>query len=188
MWTVPPGTAPLDAACFADVHGFLPDNVLALSDRLSMRHALELRVPFADRRVVDFGLRLPVMLKSTPVALVGSSGRHAAKRVLREVARKYVPDDVTKLPKQGFVAPMGAWLAGPLRPLAQDALSPERLKDRGLVRPEAIAQMQAEHASGRRDHTWHLWSLVVLEAWFQARIDTLALPDRDGVALHFVTV
>ena len=185
---LPPHTAPLDAACYADVHGFLPDNVLALSDRMSMRHALELRVPFADRRVIDFGLRLPVLLKSTPAALIGSSGKHAAKRVLRTVASRYVPEDVAKLPKQGFVAPMGAWLAGPLRPLAEDALSPERLRARGLVRPEAVAQMQAEHAQGHRDHTWHLWSLVVLESWFQARIDTLDLPDRRGVPMTIEVV
>jgi asparagine synthase (glutamine-hydrolysing) len=178
---LPADTSPLDAACFADVHGFLPDNVLALSDRLSMRHALELRVPFADRRIVDFGLHLPVLMKSTPAALLGSSGKHAAKRVLRAVASRYVPDNVTKRPKQGFVAPMGAWLAGPLRPLAEDALSPARLQSRGLVRPEAVAQMQAEHAAGTRDHTWHLWSLVVLEAWFQARVDRLHLPDHAEV-------
>ncbi len=185
---LPADTAPLDAACYADVHGFLPDNVLALSDRLSMRHALELRVPFADRRILDFGLRLPVLLKSTPAALLGSSGKHAAKRVLRAVARRHVPPDVAALPKQGFVAPMGAWLAGPLQPLARDALSPQRLRARGLVRPAAVAQMQAEHAGGRRDHTWHLWSLVVLEAWFQARIDTLALPDRAAVPLTVTVV
>ena len=183
MAELPAGTAPLDAACYADVHGFLPDNVLALSDRMSMRHALELRVPFADRRVLDFGLRLPVLMKSTPAALLGSSGKHAAKRVLRAVASRYVPQDVTKLPKQGFVAPMGAWLAGPLKPLAEDALSPERLRKRGLVRPEAVGQMRLEHAQGYRDHTWHLWSLVVMEAWFQARIDQLDLPNRDAVPL-----
>jgi asparagine synthase (glutamine-hydrolysing) len=185
---LPPDTAPLDAACYADVLGFLPDNVLALSDRMSMRHALELRVPFADRRVLDFGLRLPVLLKSTPAALVGSSGKHAAKRVLRAVASRYVPQDVAKLPKQGFVAPMGAWLAGPLRPLAMDALSPDRLRARGLVRPEAVAHMQAEHAAGTRDHTWHLWSLVVLEQWFQARVDALDVPIRDHVALRVTVV
>ncbi len=185
---LPIETPPLDAACFADVHGFLPDNVLALSDRMSMRHALELRVPFADRRVVDFGLRLPVLLKSTPAALLGSSGKHAAKRVLRSVASRYVPESVVGLPKQGFVAPMGAWLAGPLQALAQDALSPARLRARGLVRPEAVARMQAEHTQGKRDHTWHLWSLVVLEAWFQSRVDRLDLPDRQGVAMTVETV
>ena len=181
---LPDDTAPLDAACFADVHGFLPDNVLAMSDRTSMRHALELRVPFADRRVLDFGLRLPVLLKATPAALIGSAGRHAAKRVLRAVAARYLPARVTRMPKQGFVAPMGAWLAGPLRPLAEEALSPQRLARRGLVQAPVVAQMQAEHVAGHRDHTAHLWPLVVLEAWFQARIDTLELPDRREVAVR----
>ena len=174
----------LDQACLADVGGFLPDNVLALSDRMSMRHALELRVPFADRRVLDFGLRLPVAFKSTSAALVGSSGLHASKRVLRLLAQRYVPDVVTKRPKQGFMAPMGAWLAGPLQGLTADALSPERLTQRGVVRPDVVAQMQREHQAGRRDHTWHLWSLVVLETWFQARVDQLTLPDRGHVPVR----
>lgn len=178
------GDALLDQACLADVGGFLPDNVLALSDRMSMRHALELRVPFADRRVVDFGLRLPVRFKSTPAALVGSSGLHASKRVLRLLAQRYVPAVVTKRPKQGFVAPMGAWLAGPLAELTADALAPHRLAQRGLVRPELVARMQAEHQAGHRDHTWHLWSLVVLEHWFQLRVDKLELPDRHQVQVR----
>ncbi len=185
---LPPGTSPLDAACFADVHCYLPDNVLALSDRPSMLHALELRVPFADRRIIDFGLHLPVLFKSTPAALLGSSGKHAAKRVLRTVAGRYLPAEVTKRPKKGFCPPMGAWLAGPLRPLAADALSPARLQSRGLVRPDAVARMQAQHAAGTHDHTWHLWSLVVLEAWFQARVDNLILPDRDGAGIVPVVV
>jgi asparagine synthase (glutamine-hydrolysing) len=169
---LPPDADPLDAACLADLHGFLPDNVLALSDRMSMRHALELRVPLADRRIVDFGLRLPPAMKMTAAALAGSSGKLASKRVLREVASRYLQPSAVRLPKQGFVAPLGTWLGGPLRGLLETATSAETLNKRGLVRADAVARMKAEHLAGRRDHTWHLWALMVMEAWFQGRVDT----------------
>jgi asparagine synthase (glutamine-hydrolysing) len=172
-----PDADPLDAACYADVNGFLPDNVLQLSDRMSMRHALELRVPLADRRVVDFGLRLPPTLKMGPAALLGSSGKTASKRLLRAVAARYLKPASVGLKKQGFVAPMGTWLAGPLQGLLDEALDPATLARRGVVRPEVVATMRAEHLAGTRDHTWHLWSLVVLESWFRQRVDRLDLPE-----------
>jgi asparagine synthase (glutamine-hydrolysing) len=168
-------TDPLDAACLADVYGFLPDNVLALSDRMSMRHALELRVPYADDRVLDFGLRLEPRWKMTAAALAGSSGKNASKRVLRHVAARHLPNAVVARPKQGFVAPMAGWIAGPLAPLMQQTLSESRIAARGLVDPAAVTRMHAEHRSGQRDHTWHLWSLLVLERWWQLRVD--APPD-----------
>ncbi len=178
---LPASAAPLDAACYADVHSFLPDNILSQSDRMSMRHGVELRVPFADRRIIDFGLRLPTLYKSTPLAIFSSSGRHAAKRVLRDVAARYLPQAIANLPKKGFVAPMGSWLAGPLKEMVSHALRPEQLQKRGIVRPEVAQQLQAEHQSGKRDNSWRIWSLVVLETWFQQRIDRLDLPDRSAV-------
>lgn len=171
MAELPTGTSPLDAACFADVSGFLPGNVLAAGDRMAMGHGLELRVPLADRRVIDFGLRLPSHLKLSRTAWLGSTGRHATKRVLREVASRYLPPAHVGKPKQGFVAPLARWLAGPMRDLVLGATDAAVLQRRGLVRPEAVARMREEHFSGRRDHSLRLWSLLMLETWFQARVD-----------------
>ena len=179
-----PDFDPLDAACYADIAGFLPNNVLQESDRISMRHALEVRVPFADRRVLDFGLRLPHALKMSPAAMWTARGRGASKRVLREVAARYLPDEVVTAPKQGFGAPMGAWLAGPLRSLLEEATRPEVIARRGLVRPEAVAALRAEHLAGKRDRTWNLWALVVLESWFAQRVDRLDLPDVQGAPVR----
>jgi len=166
----------VDAACLADLAGFLPDNVLRESDRVSMRHALEVRVPFADRRVVQFGLQLPVALKLPPGGVWRGGGAAAGKRVLRAVARRWLPKEIVEAPKQGFGAPMGAWLAGPLQGLLARATDPAVVAKRGLLRPDAVAELKRAHLAGRRDHTWHLWALVVLESWFDQRIDRLALP------------
>lgn len=167
----------VDAACLADLVGFLPDNVLRESDRVSMRHALEVRVPFADRRVVQFGLQLPVAHKLPPGGVWRGGGAAAGKRVLREVARRWLPAEIVDAPKQGFGAPMGAWLTGPLQGLLEQATDPTVLAQRGLVQPAAIERVKRDHFAGRRDHTWHLWALVVLESWFEQRIDRMALPE-----------
>ncbi len=171
------GVDAVDAACLADLAGFLPDNVLRESDRVSMRHALEVRVPFADRRLVQFGLQLPVAHKLPPGGVWRGGGAAAGKRVLREVARRWLPREIVDAPKQGFGAPMGAWLTGPLRGLMDKATEPELLLRRGLVKPAEVARIKGEHLAGRRDHTWHLWALVVLESWFEQRIDRMLLPD-----------
>ncbi len=169
---------PLDLACLADVYGFLPNNVLRDSDRSSMRVALEVRAPYADVRVVDFGLRLEPSLKvSGPFAALVPGGRSVSKRLLRTVASRYLPSWIHTAPKQGFVAPMGTWLNGPLAPLLDRAIRPEVIEGRGLVRPDAVARMVQEHREGRRDRTWHLWELVILESWFERRIDRLDLPE-----------
>jgi asparagine synthase (glutamine-hydrolysing) len=183
-----PGTDPIDAACLADIEGFLPHNVLRESDRVSMRHALEVRVPYADRRVLDFGLRLPPRFKLSPWAAIRSGGRGGSKRVLREVAARYLPDAVVKAPKQGFGAPMGAWLAGPLRELLERATRTDVLEQRGIVRPERVAAMRAEHLAGTRDRTWNLWALVVLESWFEQRVDRpVPTQDAPDFPVHLLT-
>ena len=74
---------------------------------------------------------------------------------------------------------MGTWLNGSLRELLLEATEPGRLRQRGIVRPEVVQEMISEHRAGRRDRTWHLWGLVVLESWFQQRIDHLELPAVD---------
>ena len=181
------GADRLDAASYADLYGFLPNNVLQESDRVSMRHALEVRVPLADRRVVEFGLRLASDLRM-PKTVLAPGGGSRSKRVLRAVAARYLPADVVRAPKQGFGAPMGAWLAGPLQGLLQRATDPVRLQARGLVRPELVQTMHAEHLAGKRDRTWNLWALVVLEAWFEQRIDRFDLPDRRSVPVRVDTL
>lgn len=171
---------PLDAACYADMSGFLPDNVLRESDRISMRHALEVRVPFADRRVLQFGLDLPVELKLPAQSMLArGGGAMAGKRVLRAMAARYLPREVIEAPKQGFGAPMGVWLRGPLRGHLERATAPQRVAELGLVVPEAAVQLRHEHLTGQRDRTWQLWSLIVLDSWFTRRIETLVLPPVD---------
>lgn len=173
------GAEPVDAACYADIGGYLPDNVLRESDRVSMRHGLEIRVPFADRRILQHGLLLPVDQKLPARTMMRAAGATGTKKILRALAARYLPKEVIVAPKQGFGAPVGGWLKGPLRALMLDATDPALIRRRGLLRPEAVERLRAEHLQGHRDHALSLWSLMVLESWLQRRIDRLLLPLGD---------
>ncbi|MCO4764242.1 MAG: hypothetical protein KC502_22205, partial [Myxococcales bacterium] len=121
-------------------------------------------------------LALPDAHRMTPLAaLSGKPARDSSKRVLRHLAERYVPKSIVSAPKQGFVAPLGTWLATDLRDRTSEAIG--RLGHRGVIRPERADQMMKDHTSKRRDYSHNLWALVVLDDWFARRIDKLDLPE-----------
>lgn len=136
---------------------YLPDGVLQKVDRASMSCALETRAPLLDPEVMDFAFRLPEGLKYR---------RLETKRVLKALARELVPPEVIDRPKQGFAIPLRRWLSGPLRPLVEETLAPERVKSGGLLDPAAVARLLALNAEGRADQR-QIWTLLVLETWRQ---------------------
>ena len=153
---------PLNQASYVDLHSFLPHNVLQYGDRMSMAHALELRLPFTDHRLVEFALRLPAGQKLR--------GRET-KRLLRAAMRPLLPPKTLHRSKLGLNPPLGRWLRGELAPLIDRYLSPDSVRQRGWFRPEAVARLREEFTSGRRDYSLHLWSLLVLEEWARQYLD-----------------
>ncbi len=140
-------------AQYADIHHFLPDQILVKGDRASMAASLEVRPPFLDHRFVERFVNLPTSEKVS-----GGRGKHA----LREALRARIPADILDGRKMGFDVPLRAWLRGPLAPAVAEAIEtlPERWFDRAVLR-----QRVAEHQSGARDRSNMLWSLLVLEHW-----------------------
>ncbi|HMD32726.1 MAG TPA: asparagine synthase (glutamine-hydrolyzing), partial [Candidatus Acidoferrales bacterium] len=129
------GADPLDQASYVDLHSFLPHNVLQYGDRMSMAHALELRQPFTDHRLVEFALGLPAEQK-----LRGRDTKH----LLRVAMRPLLPEQTLRRSKLGLNPPLGRWLRGELAPLVDRYLSPEAIRRRGWFRPEAIARMRGD--------------------------------------------
>jgi asparagine synthase (glutamine-hydrolysing) len=82
------------------------------------------------------------------------------------LAERYLPPDIVHREKQGFMMPLERWLAHELKSDIAQALGPQGLARRGLLRPAAIARLVAEHASGRKNHAMRLWVLLILERWF----------------------
>lgn len=140
----------------ADLRGFLAENVLRGSDRMSMAHGLEVRVPFCDHVLVEAMAGAPAAMRVTALA---------SKRILRRIMRGKVPAEVLTRKKLGFTAPFGVWLKRAEPQIAGDLLHPQQIARRGLFDPAEVARLLAEHRTGQRDHSHRIWSLLVLEQW-----------------------
>jgi asparagine synthase (glutamine-hydrolysing) len=155
LWDESDG-GPLDRLQYIDTALYLPADLLAKADRMSMAHSLEARVPFLDRAVVELGRRIPARLRLRGLT---------TKYLLRRAMAGRLPDPVVRGRKLGFNVPMSAWLAGELREFTQDVLAPARLRRQGLLDPAAVGRLVHEHMTRQADRSHALWTLLVLVVW-----------------------
>jgi asparagine synthase (glutamine-hydrolysing) len=158
---------------YADVTGYLADDILVKLDRMSMAVSLEARVPFLDHEVVEFAMNIPDGWKLAD----GES-----KWILRRAFGDLLPERVRRRGKEGFSIPLKNWLAGPLRPLLSELLSERRLGARGWFRPSEVRRLIDEHLAGRQNHAHRLWCLMSLELSLQGlerRVLERAAPARE---------
>ncbi len=153
---------PLERQLHADFRFHLPSDMLAKVDRMSMAHALEVRVPLLDLEVIQACLRLPPELK-----LRGRRTKYALKRMLSDV----LPRRVVHRSKRGFVIPIERWLRGEWLPLLREHLCPEVLQRIPRLRADEVARMIDRHAAGAADHGYELFALLVLAVWWQMWIE-----------------
>jgi asparagine synthase (glutamine-hydrolysing) len=141
-----------------DLGGYLVDDLLVKTDRASMAHSLEARVPYVDEAVASLALALPTHLKVHG---------WAKKRLLRRAVAPLLPRSVVSARKRGFSIPAAAWLRGPLLPFVRDTLSPETVKRQGLFEPPAVSRLLDEHVSGQEDLSRPLWGLLMFTLWYE---------------------
>lgn len=149
----------IDRALQQDFNMYLPDDILALSDRLSMHHSLELRVPFLDHKLVEFCARIPASLKLR-------WGRK--KYLLKKIASSFLPHGTLSHRKQGFESPMSYWLRHDLKNYAMELLSEKNLQSHGLFRAESVRRLLDDHFTGREANEKLLFALMVFQRWHDA--------------------
>lgn len=153
---------PLSRMMRVDLLTQLPDDLLLLTDRMTMATSLECRVPFLDNTVIDLSLRMPSHLKVR-------GGR--LKYVLKKALGDLLPADILDRGKRGFGAPVGAWFKRDLAPLVREVLSRESVEKRGLFRWDAVERTIGLHEQNREDCTDHLLALTNFELWSRMYMD-----------------
>lgn len=139
-----------------DQRTYLPDAMLTKVDRASMAVSLEVRVPLIDHRVIEYSSSLSERLKYR---------NGTGKYILKKLLARYLPAELFERPKMGFGVPIDRWFRHDLKGLLLDYLSPEYLKKEGLFDSTLIEQKLNEHLSGRANHQYRLWSILMWEMW-----------------------
>lgn len=156
------GAGIVDAALLADIMTYLPNDLLVKVDIATMAVSLEARSPFLDHHVIEFAASLPERLK-----LRGLTTKYLLKRVLK----KLLPAENLQRRKMGFGVPIGHWFRDELQPFLRETVLSEKALKRGLFRPQAVKQLVELHTRSERDYSHQLWTLLMLELWFQRFID-----------------
>jgi asparagine synthase (glutamine-hydrolysing) len=155
----------LNRILYADLKTSLPDDLLAMTDRMSMAASLECRAPLVDYELVELMARVPSSLKVRGFTM---------KYLMKKAVAPWLPREILERKKRGFGAPIGAWLRKDLQPMVSELLSEHQIRRRGLFHWPAIQQLISDHAAERTDHTDRLLALVMLELWQRIYLDKTA--------------
>jgi len=147
---------------YIDTKVLLPHDLLTKVDRTSMAHSLEVRVPFLDYELVEYAWNIPSSLK-----LKGKT----TKYILRKMASRFLPDEISWRKKQGFEVPLSSWFKGKLNSYAKEILSEDTIKRRGYFEVKAIKKILDGIDAGIMQYGPHIYALIIFELWCRIFID-----------------
>lgn len=162
MSALPKGASRLDRMLALECRHFLADHNLNYTDRMSMAHGVEVRVPLLDPDLVAFAASLPDDFKQR--------GR-AGKWIFKKAMEGTLPDNVIYRPKTGFGAPLRRWLRHELRPVVGDLLSRDVIRRRGIFDADAVARLIERDRAGRIDAAYPIFALICIELWCRIFLD-----------------
>jgi len=145
-----------DRLAYIYLKTYLMDDILVKVDRASMFNALEVRAPFLDYHLVDFINSLPIDFK-----LKGKNTKYILKKLMADK----LPKDIVYRQKKGFGMPMADWLTKDLKPLAQQLLNADKIKQEGLFKSKYIEELLNNHFEHKQDNRKLIWTLMVFELW-----------------------
>jgi asparagine synthase (glutamine-hydrolysing) len=149
---------PLSAIQYLDYKTYLVGDINTKVDRASMAHALEVREPLMDHKLIEWAASLPPELK-----LHGNEGKYIFKKSMEA----YLPNEVLYRPKMGFAVPLASWMRGPLRERVRSSVLGPHIADSGLFDMEFLSEMINQHQSGIRDFSTPIWTLLMFEAFLR---------------------
>ena len=152
----------LNRALYTDIKMYLPDDILTVTDRMSMHHSLEVRVPFIDHKLVEFVANIPSSLKIK---------WFRKKYLLKKASRKILPSSILNHTKQGFVGPTSTWLKNEMKPLVLNILSQKNLNKHEFLDHNSVKKILNEHFAGKEIHDSLIWSLIIFQKWYDSYID-----------------
>jgi asparagine synthase (glutamine-hydrolysing) len=145
-----------DGLAAVDFRTQLAEEFLFMTDRFSMAHSLEARVPFLDPELVETVFRVPSSIRTKNSDL---------KYLLKKAVGDLLPKELLTARKKGFVIPIELWLRRDLRPLAERLLNPQRLREQGLFNPEFYNAYVLPHLDGKATYTWQVWAALMFQLW-----------------------
>lgn len=159
---IPEETDHLNQMLFWDLKFFLTDHNLNYTDKMSMAHGVEVRVPYLDKELVDFSTTIPTDLK-----MKGAT----TKYLLRKVGERYLPKEIIYREKTGFGAPVRKWITEDLHQTLLERFTPEACAKRGIFNPEAIVDIIMRNRAGAIDASYSIWALLAITSWYHLFID-----------------
>lgn len=152
----------ISGANWADLHTYLPDDLMVKVDVASMAHGLEARSPLLDHALMEWGATIPEQVK-----IKGGE----TKALFKSAMEPFLPREVLYRPKKGFSPPLARWFRHELKEMAFDTLLSHSARQRGLFRPDYVRRLLDEHCGMVRDRHNGLWALLMLELWFRTWVD-----------------
>jgi len=157
-----PNLTGLNQLIYADLKTSLADDLLALTDKMTMAASIECRAPFVDHELIEMASSIPDSMKVRGFTM---------KYLLKKAVKPWLPPEILNRKKRGFGAPVGSWIRNDLSPLVDNLLSETQVKRRGLFNWSVIREMIAVHNAQKSDYTDHLLALINLELWCQIFMD-----------------
>jgi asparagine synthase (glutamine-hydrolysing) len=152
------GAPLLDRVLALDLETYLPGDLLTYTDRASMWHSLEVRVPFCDAEVVRFARTVPSHYKI--------NGREL-KFILKDAFRELIPRQALFRTKRGFGLPMGEWLVGPLRPLVREFAANMQAAPNPYLDASVVSRVLSAFEAGEHQYAYLLWGMLILNLWLE---------------------